>query len=279
MLALSVVVLTVDASGQGDGAVDGARDAVGTVLGPIETATAAAVRPLGEAREYLTANRELRRDVATLSSENDRLRAEADQVPLDRARLAELEGLVRAANQSGQALVAARVVAMGPLQSFSRTVTIDAGTSSGIEKDMTVVNGEGLVGRVVSASRSTATVLLIVDTESVVGGRLGSDLEIGFLRGRGLTNDRSRLDLELEDDSATPSPGDVVVTWGSQNGRPYVAGIPIGTVESVYSTPRELSVQAVIDPYVNFTSLDVVGVVVPADTQGDRTVLGGEVTP
>lgn len=278
MLALSVVVLTVDASGQGDGAVDGARDAVGTVLGPIETATATAARPLGEARAYLTANRELRRDVATLSSENERLRAEVDQVPLDRARLAELEGLVRAANQSGQALVAARVVAMGPLQSFSRTVTIDAGTSSGIEKDMTVVNGEGLVGRVVSASRSTATVLLIVDTESVVGGRLGSDLEIGFLRGRGLTNDRSRLDLELEDESATPAPGDVVVTWGSQNGRPYVAGIPIGTVESVYSTPRELSVQAVIDPYVNFTSLDVVGVVVPADTQGDRAVLGGEVS-
>ena len=76
---------------------------------------------------------------------------------------------------------------MGPMQSFSRTVTIDAGTSSGVHKDMTVLNNDGLVGRVISATRSTADVLLILDTDSVVGGRLGSNNEIGFLRGRGVT--------------------------------------------------------------------------------------------
>ena len=32
------------------------------------------------------------------------------------------------------------------MQSFSRTVTIDAGTSSGVRKDMTVLNNDGLVG-------------------------------------------------------------------------------------------------------------------------------------
>ena len=164
---------------------------------------------------------------------------------------------------------------MGPMQSFSRTVTIDAGTSSGIRQDMTVLNNDGLVGRVISATRSTANVLLVLDTESVVGGRLGSNMEIGFLRGRGVTGDRGRLDLDLVDHSVTPAKGDVVVTWGSQNGKPYVAGIPIGKVESVYSTPRELAKHAVIDPYVDFTSLDVVGVVVPRKTAGDRLVING----
>ena len=33
--------------------------------------------------------------------------------------------------------------------------------------------------------------------------------------------------------------------------------------------------RAVIDPYVDFTSLDVVGVVVDKDTQGDRLVVNG----
>ena len=66
-----------------------------------------------------------------------------------------------------------------------------------------------------------------------------------------------------------------MVTWGSQNGVPYVAGIPIGKVESVYSTPRELAKHAVIDPFVDFTSLDVVGVVVPRKTEGDRPVING----
>jgi rod shape-determining protein MreC len=43
----------------------------------------------------------------------------------------------------------------------------------------------------------------------------------------------------------------------------------------VYSTPRELAKHAVIDPFVDFTSLDVVGVVVPRKTDGDRPVING----
>jgi rod shape-determining protein MreC len=276
LLAASLVVITVDAASDDSSPVDPARAAVGNVIGPVEAATAEAVRPLSETFEYFSSNDRLREDVAELSAQNSRLRSQVEQTPLDRNRLAELDGLTNTANQTGYALVAARVVGMGPMQSFSRTVTIDAGTTSGIRQDMTVLNNDGLVGRVISATRSTANVLLILDTDSVVGGRLGSNNEIGFLRGRGVTGDRGRLGLDLVDHSVTPSKGDVVVTWGSQNGVPYVAGIPIGKVESVYSTPRELAKHAVIDPFVDFTSLDVVGVVVPRKTQGDRLVINGQ---
>ena len=275
LAAASLTVITVDAASGDSSPVDPARAAVGSVLGPVEATTATAVRPFRETLAYFSSNHRLRDDVARLSAQNSQLRSQAEQVPLDRNRLAELDGLTRTANQTGYALVAARVVSMGPMQSFSRTVTIDVGTSSGVHKDMTVLNNDGLVGRVISATRSTANVLLVLDTESVVGGRLGSNMEIGFLRGRGVTGDRGRLDLDLVDHSVSPSKGDVVVTWGSQNGKPYVAGIPIGKVESVYSTPRELAKHAVIDPYVDFTSLDVVGVVVPRRTSGDRLVING----
>ncbi len=275
LVAASLTVITVDAASGEDSPVDPARVAVGEVIGPVEAGTATAVRPFRETVAYFAANDELRRDVAKLSAQNSRLRSEAEQVPLDRNRLAELEGLTGTANQTGYALVAARVVGMGPMQSFSRTVTIDAGTSSGVRKDMTVLNNDGLVGRVISTTRSTANVLLILDTDSVVGGRLGSNSEIGFLRGRGVTGERGRLDLDLVDHSVTPAQGDTVVTWGSQNGVPYVAGIPIGKVESVYSNPRELAKHAVIDPFVDYTALDVVGVVVPRRTQGDRPVING----
>jgi rod shape-determining protein MreC len=275
LVAASLTVITVDAASGEDSPVDPARAAVGEVIGPVETGTATAVRPFRETVAYFAANDELRRDVAELSAQNSKLRSQAEQAPLDRTRLAELDGLTGTANQTGYALVAARVVGMGPMQSFSRTVAIDAGTTSGVRKDMTVLNNDGLVGRVISATRSTANVLLILDTDSVVGGRLGSNSEIGFLRGRGVTGERGRLDLDLVDHSVTPAKGDSVVTWGSQNGVPYVAGIPIGKVESVYSTPRELAKHAVIDPFVDFTSLDVVGVVVPRKTDGDRPVING----
>jgi rod shape-determining protein MreC len=152
-------------------------------------------------------------------------------------------------------------------------VTIDAGTRAGIRPDMTVLNNDGLVGRVVRADRSTATVLLLVDQDSVVGGRLGSSMEVGLLRGRGTVGGDERLDLDLVDPSATVNRDDVLVTWGSKKGAPYVAGVPIGRVTAVASTPRQQSVQAVISPYVDFTSLDLVGVVVDRDTKSDRAVI------
>ncbi len=275
LLAASVGLITLDAASGESSPVDPVRAAVADVVGPVEAAANDAARPVKETLAYLDANSELRADVARLSAQNSELRSQAETSQLDRQRLAELDGLMRTANQTGYALVAARVVGMGPMQSFSRTVTIDAGTSSGIHKDMTVLNNDGLVGRVLSATRHTATVLLVVDTDSVVGGRLGSNNEIGFLRGRGVTGERGRLDLDLVDNAVTPAKGDVVVTWGSQSGVPYVAGIPIGTIESVYSNPRELAKHAVIDPFVDFTSLDVVGVVVPPDTRSDRLVING----
>jgi rod shape-determining protein MreC len=273
LVLASLTVITLDARTGSSSPVDPLRSVVGGVVGPAEAATAAALRPFTDVGDALRTNHGLREDVARLEADNSRLRSQVSTLPLDRKRLAELDGLTRTVADTGYSLVAARVVAIGPMQSFSRTVTIDAGTSSGVRKDMTVLNSDGLVGRVVSTTRSTATVLLIVDTDSVVGGRLGTNLEIGFLRGRGNAGEAGRLALDLVDNSVLPSDGDVVVTWGSKNGVPYVAGIPIGRVESVVSSPRQSSRLAVIKPFADFTALDVVGVVVPKGTEGDRPVL------
>ena len=66
---------------------------------------------------------------------------------------------------------------------------------------------------------------------------------------------------------------DTIVTWGSKGGAPYVAGVPIGRVSAVYASLRESSQRAVISPYVDFGSLDLVGVVVPSGTHSDRGVI------
>jgi rod shape-determining protein MreC len=273
LVLAALAVITLDARG-GDGSpVDPARTVVGTVVGPVESMANGAVRPFRSAFTSLHKNSSLRHDVATLQSQNSELRTQLATTSVDRNRLAEYDGLVRTAHDTGYALVPAHVVGIGPAQSFSRTVTIDAGTSSGVRPDSTVVSRDGLVGRVIRTTPSTATVLLIVDTDSVVGGRLGSTMKIGFIRGRGGAGTKGRLDLDLVDNAATPARNDVVVSWGSGKGGPYVAGIPIGRVTSVYSSPRQLSKQAVIDPFVDFGALDLVGVVVPSNTKGDRKVI------
>jgi rod shape-determining protein MreC len=273
LLLACLTLITLDYRGGADSPVEPARRAVGEVLGPVETGTTAAIRPFTAVPQWFRTRDALGNDLAELRAENARLRSEAASAGYDRNRLAEFDELTTAAGDLGYALVPARVVGLGPAQSFSRTVTIDAGARAGLRPDMTVINNDGLVGRILRVTRTTATVLMIVDTESVVGGRVGGSMEVGFVHGRGVLGSDGRLDLELVDQSVVPAEDDTVVTFGSDGGAPYVAGIPVGKVTSVYTSLRETSQRAVIDPFVDFASLDLVGVVVPSGTPSDRAVI------
>jgi len=250
--------------------VEPVRRAVGEVVGPAEAAVAGALRPVTSVPDWFRSQSSLRAEVIDLESENAGLRAQVRTAGYDRNRLAELEGLTASARDLGHAMVPARVVGIGASQSFAGTVTIDAGSSSGVGPDMTVVNDDGLVGRVLRVTSTTATVLLVVDSGSTVGARVGESMEMGFLRGRGEPGEGGDLDLELVDAAETPAKDDTVVTWGSRDGAPYAAGIPIGRVTAVYASLRESSQRVVVEPFVDVGSLDVVGVVVPSGTSSDR---------
>lgn len=266
-------LITLDVQGDGDSPLEPVRAAVGEVFGPVENATAAAIRPIAAIPDFFRTRDSLEAELSSLEAENAELRSQVARSGFDRNRLAEYDGLTAASENLGQALVPARVVGIGPSQSFSRTVTIDAGSDAGVSPDQTVVNADGLVGRVLRTTRTTATVLLVIDTGSVIGGRVGESMEMGFLRGRGDLGAEGKLDLELVDQAEVPAKHDTVVTWGSDGGAPYVAGVPVGRVTSVYSSIRETSQRAVIEPFVDFGALDLVGVVVPSGTPSDRAVI------
>ncbi len=273
LVLASVSLMTLDHSGGGDSPLEPARAAVGEVFGPVESATTAAIRPIAAIPDWFRSRDSMQAELSSLEAENAELRSEVATSGFDRNRLAEYDGLTAAAQGLGSALVPARVIGVGPSQSFSRTVTIDAGSDAGLRPDQTVLNNDGLVGRVLRTTRSTATVLLVIDADSVVGGRVGETMEMGFLRGRGDVGDSGKLDLELVDEAEVPAKHDAVVTWGSDGGAPYVSGVPVGRVTTVYSSIRETSQRAVIEPFVDFGSLDLVGVVVPVGTDSDRAVI------
>ncbi|WP_028636271.1 rod shape-determining protein MreC [Nocardioides sp. URHA0032] len=271
LVLASFCLMTLDSTAGGP--VDSARRAAGEVFGPVEVATATAVRPFTAVPHWFRSKDDMQQDLIALQAENSRLKSDLATHDYDKNRLEEYDGLTAAARSLGTSLVPARVVGMGSSQSFSRTVTIDAGSDAGIRPDLTVLDNDGLVGRVLRVTHTTATVLLIVDANSVVGARVGRSMQVGLLHGRGALGTDGRLDLELVDQTAVPSEGDAVVTWGSEAGGPYVSGVPIGKVTHVYSSVRETTQRAVIDPYVDFGALDLVGVVVPSGTASDRAVI------
>lgn len=270
-----VTIVTLDARhSTSDSPVDPLRSAVGDVLGPAEDTAGALVRPLTTIPDHFGSVSGLRASNAALQRANQTLRTRLRAQQANDVRGSEVATIASFADDNGFRIVQAQVVAMGPAQSFSRTVTIDAGTDDGVVPDLTVVNANGLVGRVIASSSSSATVLLVVDRDSTVGGRLGSSMELGFLDGTGDVSGEGRLTLSLVDHTVSPRPGDTVLSWGSRNSAPYLPGIPIGRVVSVHSSPAELTETATVAPYVDFSALDVVGVITSHDRSGTTVASG-----
>lgn len=265
LIAMTLVVLDLrdSAAGNDEG---GIRGFATRFFGPVETAFSAVVTPVRNVVSSIGSWGSKDQRIADLEAENARLRGELATSDYDRNRLAQLDKLMHLAGVGQYRVVPAQVIAVGPAQGFAWTVTLDAGSRDGIKADQAVVTGDGLVGRVLSVGPSTATVLLVVDSTSTVGGRVEASLQIGFVSGLGK---ESELSFQLRDPFAGIKVGDRLVTFGVKGGV-YPPGIPVGTITSVKGTPGQLTRYASVVPFVDPSALDLVGVVVVAPRTDPR---------
>lgn len=269
LLLTAFTFITLDARG-GDGSIlDRVRATASTVLGPIERAAAAVVNPVSDFIDGVTSINSNADQIDALEAENAELRRQLLTAPLDQARVDALDKLLRVSSLGGYKIVPSQVISVAAENGYARTVTVDSGTRDGVHRNQTVLNGDGLVGRVIAVGPGTATILLLTDPEFGVGSRLAESGETGFLQGRG----GEPLGLELYNPQAVVESGNVVVTLGSPNGRPFVPGVPIGEVTDVIATPGGLSRLAEVEPYAQLTALDLVGIVIEPPRRDPRNAL------
>lgn len=247
MLVLaSVTLVTLDYQIADGRVVSGLRSAVGAVAGPVQRTVGRIGLPLsGVSGEQ----KRLRQD-------NDRLREQLRAAQLDESAAEQLRRLNLLAGAGGHRVRPGRVVAIGAANGLEWTVTLGVGSRDGVRAGMTVINGDGLVGRVKRTSNTTCLVLLAIDRLSAVGARLADSGELALAKGDGLNPMR----LQLLDPQAPMSVGDRLVT-GPSGQTTFAAGVPIGVVTRVSGRTDALVRSAEVDPYVNFTALDLVGVV------------------
>jgi rod shape-determining protein MreC len=274
LILASFALITLDARRSAGSPVDPLRHAAAAVFGPLESGASSARQPVNHLLDRFAEVDRLKADNDKLKAENERLATQLKTTDYARNRAAELDRLLKVA--PAYTITPARVVGIGNAQSFNHTVTIDAGTADGVRADMTVLNGDGLVGRVVRATEATATVLLIGDRNSTVGGRLNSTLALGFVSGRGELGSGAVLDYKLVDLKARPKVGDRIVTWGSSGNAPYVPGVPIGIVSAVTSVQGVLGSATHVKPYVDPSRIDTVGVVTGPPARPPRTTVSPE---
>lgn len=275
LVLVSITLIVFDLRGGDSGPTRPLRAVGETFLGSAEKAMATVVVPVRGLLDSLGGLGDTDARIAQLEADNARLQAELDTVANDRARVADLEALLGLVSANDYETVPAQVIAVGPAQGFAWTVTIDAGSRDGIERDMSVISGAGLVGRTIDVGPTTSTVLLIVDATSSVGGRLSGTSQIGIVSGTGR---QDSLTMQLLDPLAVVDVGDVVVSFGSEGGRPYAPGIPIGVVAEMRGTEGQLTRSAILEPYVDISRLDIVGVVLRAPESPPRETLDPTVT-
>ncbi|MFJ9179773.1 rod shape-determining protein MreC [Streptomyces sp. NPDC102360] len=270
LIAIAFALITVDIRGGEDSPVDGARHAAATVFGPVENGVSGAVDPIGNAISAVRDSDKRHNRIGELEHENAALKAKLGSGDRNRSKVRQLDAMLKTAGAGQYGIKGAQVIAIGSAQGFSWTVTIDAGANDGIKRDMTVLNGDGLVGRVTTAGPNTATVLLANDPDFTVGTRMEKSDELGFASGQG---DRP-LRVQLLNGKAKVSKGERLVTFGSQADKPFVPGVPVGRVVRVDPSGGDLTRTVYVKPYVGFTKLDIVGVVVQAPRTDPRdTVL------
>jgi len=79
--------------------------------------------------------------------------------------------------------------------------------------------------------------------------------------------------LQLLDNTTEVKVGDAILARGSNNGRPFVPGVPIGEVTSVDNSASAVTQTADVKFYTNFSALGVVAVVISSPSSDPRDAL------
>lgn len=243
-LVVSIALFTLSCQSGGTGPLEAVRGAFQTVTSPVRSlgaAITAPVRGLGNIFSNLTA------DQATLSElqdEVDELRARNAELEEDASSAQRLQDLLDLRDTNDLQSVAARIIS-GSTDSWSSTVTLDKGSSSGLSAGMPVTTSSGVIGQIVSCSATTSTVRLLSDESSSISAMVQSSRAQGMLTGSA----SGEVRLEMVSTSQEVTTGDVIVTSGL--GGVFPKGLPIGEVVSVTNNPGDLYLDIFVELYAD----------------------------
>lgn len=205
-----------------------------------------------DVEELAAQNKELEQRVAELTEENTRLAQNQEEL----ARLQELYQLDQSYSEYDK--VAAQVISKDPGNWYD-TFVINKGSADGIEKDMNVIAGGGLVGLVAEVETNCATVRSIIDDSSSVSGMTASTSDTCIVSGDLRLMDEGKLAFSQMSTENAVAVGEQIVT--SNISDKYLRGILIGYVSEITEDSNHLTNTGYITPAVDFKHIQEVLVI------------------
>lgn len=253
LLIVSFLTATIDVRSQGAGIGDTLRDGTQSLFSPLQQAASVVTRPVVGFVDGVS-------NIAGLTDENERLRdrvreleAQVQEVAGLQNRLEELERINGLDPPGDLTAITAHIFSVG-VSPFDHIRWINRGSEDGVVIGHTVVDEDGLVGRVDYVDEKTARVRLITDTRNGVGVRDLDTNETGVVEGQGSGPLRLRMFNAVE----PIEEGHLIVTEGGR----YAPGVVVGSVAEDAVAKAGFSLIADVTSAVDFSRIDFVKVLV-----------------
>ncbi|WP_242847977.1 rod shape-determining protein MreC [Inediibacterium massiliense] len=268
-LVTIILIIIIGITLGGRERVSSPENMIGKIITPIQKIFYGTGRAIGDGVNSLFSFREISKENKELKKEVEKLNQKVIQLSLTKDELDELKTLQKALNYATEHAkynyISASVTGKD-LGNWFNMFTIDVGSNQGVVKGSTVMNGEGLIGRVFEVGDNWSKVITIVDNKSSVSFQvLRNSQYIGVVRGsiqEGEFRGSAQGDLTgyLIDPQAEVLVGDKLITSGLST---YEKGIPIGQIKKVVKKENELLKTILVEPEVNFKKIDKVFIIMP----------------
>ena len=207
------------------------------------------------------------RDTTALLDENAALRKRVAELEADLRQAADdskeneiLRDALELRKQRRDLELESAIITERAVTNWTSSLTLNKGTSHGVETGDVVIDGTGsLVGVVRKAGWNWCTVLTLVDTDTSLGAQVFRTKDLGLAVGNFSLMEENRLRLEFLPAGCQLLDGDLVQTSGL--GGYYPSGLVIGTVEEVLVDESGAASYAILAPSADLDALTEVFVV------------------
>lgn len=233
------------------------ENGVGTTISSVQQANTHSMNFIEKVGKYfsnkqnlINENTKLKNDLLSSSAQLNRL----NLVESENIELSKLLGMKERYTQ--YSTIGAQIIAKDP-GNWYKNFTIDKGTADGLEKNMVVINGDGLVGRISECGYNYSKVISIINDSDAVSAQSVRTGDIGYITANFQQEGYCRM--QYSEDNMDILAGDELVT--SHLSEVFPQGITIGYVRNLSSSENSLVKYATIEPSVDFSNIKYVLVI------------------
>ncbi len=259
-LLLSFLLMTLQVRHE-QAVVHFTRQALLFAISPFIQVTAVVVGGVTDAWHNYIDLRHVREDNKRLQGQAATMERRIQQLEEQALETQRLQRLLALRESAGVDSLAARVVGKDATNWF-KTILVDRGSLAGVKRNMPVVSPDGLVGRVLEVTPTTAKVQLVTDPMSAVGGLIQRTRVTGIVSGGLAVGARVRYLPLLADVTV----GDELITSGM--GGVFPKGIPIGRITAVERKSGALFQEAALQPAADLSRLEHVLILKTTPAEG-----------